>query len=57
MTEERGLFYEENDITIWNSIEETHESYNRSAEYLFNTLKENDELFIASHNEISSLLV
>lgn len=38
---------------IWSSIEETHKSYNDCMRSVFEDIRENDRLFVASHNQES----
>jgi len=51
MNEERILAEEKSiESPIWPSIEETHKSYNDCLDSVFEDIKEDDRLFVASHN-------
>lgn len=51
MNEERKLAEKKGvPSPIWSSIEETHKSYNASMDLALKDLRENDRLFVASHN-------
>lgn len=54
MNEERSLAKEYNyESPVWNSLEETHGSYNDCLEHVIPNLTEHGMLLIASHNKDS----
>ena len=51
MMEERGLAMEQGrESPVWDAIEETHACYNASMSHIIENMKEEDALFVASHN-------
>jgi len=51
MNEERILAQENGyESPVWDTIEETHACYNDNMLHLIDNIKQNDLLFVASHN-------